>query len=1073
MPESDWTLEQIVANLTRDFTPWQISRIGFTFVESSTDPNFVTFSNAQRAAVKTAFELIADVTNLNFYLSADDGDYDGEITFENQVGTGVFGYGGGGGTSGAVTIDADYVDDPYSLGGWTFSSLMHEIGHALSLSHPGLYNASDLSFITYGQDALYTQDSEQYTVMSYFGAHETGADHQGSSASTPLLHDIAALQSLYGANVHTRLGNTVYGFGSNAGRLSFDFGVNLKPVVAIWDAGGTDSVNLSQYTAGCRVDLRQGAFSDVGGLTQNLAICFGTIIENVVGGKGNDRITGNSIGNTVSGGLGDDTLYGLEGNDILNGGAGNDILDGSTGGDVLIAQDGVDRVFGGDGADRIRFSPAALTSEDLVLGGAGVDTLELDGAGVISVGQLSGVAGVEKIVLATGTNSIVLTDGLIARSDGVTMTVVGGGGKDRIDASGVSSSYGLQLVGGPGDDVLLGGRGATLFVPGRGSDQVVGQDGDDRVEIRVSDLGATDSINGGWGYNALVFVDSGTVSAEQLSGLNRIDKIYLGNGRNNISINNHVTLAGLGSVFGSSGSDFLNAASLSGGQSILFAGGEGDDVFKGGSGDDSFFGEEGNDTVDYRGATSRVLVDLSIIDAQEIGGGQGRDLLRAVETVEGSAFNDLLKGNSDDNVFVGNGGNDTLEGGAGTDTASYRHATAGVSVSLAVASGQLIAGGQGTDTLKSIESLEGSNFNDELKGNSLDNVLTGGAGNDILRGAAGKDTAAYATASAGVRVNLSLAGWQAVGADQGSDALFDIEDLVGSGFADQLTGSAGDNMLSGGAGDDVLAGSGGADTLIGGNGSDTLDGGDGADSIEDGDGNDVVRAGDGDDAVWDGAGDDRLSGGTGNDSIFLSSGRDFIDGGSGQDSIYFFYAKEGVKINLASSTSQDIGVFTITIINVEDVTGTDFKDSLLGNQSGNRLNGYNGDDILGGLGGNDTLEGGRGRDITTGGPGADGFFFWWSDDVNSSRAQADVITDFHPAEGDHIYLLFDANENTAGEQKFSFVGTAAFSGTAGELRYDVSSGNAFLQGDTDGNGSADFFIRLDGVTAIAATDLVL
>jgi Ca2+-binding RTX toxin-like protein len=134
----------------------------------------------------------------------------------------------------------------------------------------------------------------------------------------------------------------------------------------------------------------------------------------------------------------------------------------------------------------------------------------------------------------------------------------------------------------------------------------------------------------------------------------------------------------------------------------------------------------------------------------------------------------------------------------------------------------------------------GNELNNIIIGNSANNILsgldgndtlTGGSGNDTLNGEAGTDTASYATATAGVTVNVSLAGAQnTVGA--GTDTLSSIEHLVGSAFNDTLTGNAGNNTLTGGNGNDTLNGGSGNDTLIGGLGLDTLTGGVGNDIFD-------------------------------------------------------------------------------------------------------------------------------------------------------------------------------------------------------------------------------------------------
>jgi Ca2+-binding RTX toxin-like protein len=96
--------------------------------------------------------------------------------------------------------------------------------------------------------------------------------------------------------------------------------------------------------------------------------------------------------------------------------------------------------------------------------------------------------------------------------------------------------------------------------------------------------------------------------------------------------------------------------------------------------------------------------------------------------------------------LAGGSGNDALNGGNGTDTAIYTGASAGVTVSLAVTSAQN-TGGDGTDTLNSVENLVGSSFDDSLTGNSANNVLNGAAGDDILTGGSGADIFRWTTDS--------------------------------------------------------------------------------------------------------------------------------------------------------------------------------------------------------------------------------------------------------------------------------------------------------------------------------------
>lgn len=234
-------------------------------------------------------------------------------------------------------------DAGYRLGGYGFMTTLHEIGHALGLDHPGPYNGS----ADYGRDAVYSQDTRQYTVMSYFdaGSDGSGVNYGGVSAQTPLLHDVMAIQAIYGADMTTRAGDTTYGFHSTADRVVYDFTLNQKPVLCIWDAGGDDTLDLSGSSAHQVLDLREGHFSSVMGMTGNVSIAYGCTIENAIGGTGADQIIGNGVANTLLGGAGDDSLYGLEGNDLLVGGTGDDLEAGGQGRDAFYfgnAADGTD-----------------------------------------------------------------------------------------------------------------------------------------------------------------------------------------------------------------------------------------------------------------------------------------------------------------------------------------------------------------------------------------------------------------------------------------------------------------------------------------------------------------------------------------------------------------------------------------------------------------------------------------------------------------------------------------------------------------------------------------------------------
>jgi serralysin len=160
-------------------------------------------------------------------------------------------------------------DSDLFQGSYGITTYLHEIGHALGLTHPGDYNTA----ASYALDATHLQDTREYSVMSYFeaGADGGGTDHTGTAGlsygATPLLHDILAVQAVYGADPTTRTGDTTYGFNSTAGHDAYDFAININPVIAIWDAGGTDTIDASGWNTDQVIDLNAGALSSVGHLT--------------------------------------------------------------------------------------------------------------------------------------------------------------------------------------------------------------------------------------------------------------------------------------------------------------------------------------------------------------------------------------------------------------------------------------------------------------------------------------------------------------------------------------------------------------------------------------------------------------------------------------------------------------------------------------------------------------------------------------------------------------------------------------------------------------------------------------
>lgn len=340
------TTSDVALQLTRTGASWLGGQalgsgvtVSFAFRSNApttlpTDVNgFSQFSAAQIAATLLALQSWADVANIRFVRVDDGNGYSDNATllFSNyssgQEGAAAFAYMPGatafGSASGDVWVNRSLGANisPIQLG-YGAQTLVHEIGHAIGLSHPAAYNASADATITYNENATYYEDSRQYSVMSYFSESNTGGSFFRAYSSAPLMDDIAAIQRLYGANMTTRTGDTVYGFNSNTGQPWLTANnSSLGVIFSVWDAGGVDTLDFSRYSQAQVIDLRQGHFSNVGGMVGNVSIAMGAVIENAIGGLGADIIIGNAADNRLAGGGGNDQIDGGEGIDtaVFNG----------------------------------------------------------------------------------------------------------------------------------------------------------------------------------------------------------------------------------------------------------------------------------------------------------------------------------------------------------------------------------------------------------------------------------------------------------------------------------------------------------------------------------------------------------------------------------------------------------------------------------------------------------------------------------------------------------------------------------------------------------------------------------
>jgi Ca2+-binding RTX toxin-like protein len=986
--------------------------------------------------------------------------------------------------------DADIFlrNAPIVAGTATWRTAVHEFGHALGLQHPGDYDASEGS-ITYANNADFSEDTGQFSIMSYFdpanfGSGWTSANSWSQSQIlTPMIYDILAIQQYYGVDTTTRTGNTTYGFNSNADRSVYHFQALQKPVLTIWDAGGEfDRIDVSgfqsspgvAFTGSQLIDLNEGSYSDVAGYQRNIGIAFGTWIEQAIGGAGNDTLIGNHLNNFLGGWSGNDTLYGGAGNDTLYGDSGIDTLDGGDGDDLLFGNTdnpnvintlgidnntdylyggaGNDTAYGGNGDDFL----GGWSGNDTLYGEAGNDTLYGDSG----IDILDGGDGDDLLFGHTDNQSVIDILGI----DNNTDYLYGGAGNDT-------------AYGGNGDDILYGEAGNDTLYGEAGNDSLYGGNGNDYIDGGSGN----DYMEGGRGNDTYIVdnfsdevVENPSVSGGGLVIVSEIDTVQSSISYTLTNNVENLTLLGIANLNGT-GNDSYNLLQGNAGENFLFGLG-GDDTLYGYAGNDSLYGDAGNDTLyggsgndyidggsgnDYmvggRGDDTYVVnsVDDQVVELPLAIIGSGIDTVQSsidytlplfVENLIfvgnfningiGDALNNRLQGNSGNNILSGLGGDDSLIGGLGNDA---------------------LRGGEG---------------NDQLDGGDGDDWLNGEAGNDIIDGGDGYDVFAVFG-----DFNYTLTNTQFIG--EGTDTLVNIEEANLFGGSSNnifdtteftgnviLYGGAGDDLLFAGSGEDLLYGEEGADTLTGGAGNDYLFGGEEDDSLIGGLGNDALRGGEGNDYLFGGDGDDGLNG---------EAGNDIIDGGDGYDVLAVFG-----DFNYTLTNTQFIGEGTDTLVNIEGTNlfggssnnifdTTEFTGNVIlyGGAGDDLLFAGSGEDLLYGEEGADTLFGGAGNDYLFGGDGSDLFRF------ATLTEGIDLITDFvFGVDKIGIDAAGFGGELVAGmlfNSQF-VLGTTALNETD-RFIYDQGTGALFFDQDGTGATAQVQFATLSNFSALSASNI--
>jgi Ca2+-binding RTX toxin-like protein len=551
------------------------------------------------------------------------------------------------------------------------------------------------------------------------------------------------------------------------------------------------------------------------------------------------------------------------------------------------------------------------------------------------------------------------------------------------------------------------------------------------------------------------------------------------------------TLSNFENLLGSDFNDMLTGNA----SANVITGGLGNDTLDGAGGADTLIGGLGNDTYVVDNA-SDVVTEASGQGTDQVNASVSYTLGANVENLNllgtaaingtGNAGANTITGNSGANILDGGGGSDTLIGGLGNDTyvvhgseTIVENAGEGIDTIQANFSYVMASANVENLTLTGASAINGTGdgADNSIRGNSAANVLPGGAGDDYLYGNAGNDTLTggdgydrmYGGTGDDTYYVNDATDFAYENADEGHDSVISSIDLTLRANVEDLTLTGAAYIGKGNILDNAISGTDLANKLYGYEGNDTLNGNGGDDYLFGAEGNDTLIGG---------SGYDRMYGGTGDDTYYVNDTTDFAyeNPSEGNDRVFSSLVSYQLRANVeeldlveGSAAIRGYGQAGDNLI-----VGNSADNFLYGRDGNDHLMGGGGADILYGENGNDVLEGGAGMDRFYGGTGADTFLFRDGDFAGMTSGTADRIHDFSQVDGDKLdFSNVDANTLLGGDQAFSFIGNAAFGHHAGELRYYQQSGVTYVAGDTNGDGVADFAVRIDGLFTIHANDLVL
>ncbi|WP_258767759.1 S-layer family protein [Bradyrhizobium arachidis] len=815
---------------------------------------------------------------------------------------------------------------------------------------------------------------------------------------------------------------------TSAGGSTNQASQTITGTVDVADAGATVTILNGTTTIGTAIVQGNGSWSTAVTLNQG----GNSLTAKVTDLAGNTATSGAvvyfvGLPGAILGDAGDNTLTGTTGNDAFEGFGGNDILNGLSGVDRAVYVDAT----GGITAD--------LTAGTVTGPGVGTDTLigieAIQGSnfadhysavgfngnsGVpgtpIGFNSFEGMGGDDIIVGTVNSSGQVLTRvSYLSATAAVVIDFAAGTASGDSSVGNDTFTNVNSVIGSAFGDTLRGSdnpNGTFEQYDGRaGNDLIDGRGGYD-FAVYNNDAATTTGIT--------VNLAAGTVTGDATIGTDTLRSVEAVRGTNFADTYDATGFNGTSTNAGSSGT-FNN--------------------FEGMGGNDTIIGN-GNTRIQYTQSSAGVTVDF--LAGTAIGDASvGTDTFTGVNAVMGSMFADTFSGSGANENFMGLAGDDFIDGIGGFDTAQYANltfTTSGISVHLAAGT---VTGdaSSGTDTLRSIEAIQGTNFSDtydatnfgvtgaidpatglpyaNVGNNGAFNQFEGMGGNDIITGN-GSTRLIYTNATGPVSITFSLNGWTSTtsGASGtvtgdgsvGTDTFSGVGSVSGSSFADTITGSNNPNNTSeefaGRAGNDFIDGKAGFDRAFYNNDGSAsgiqVDMASGAVTGDAATGTDTLRSveairgtafsdtyvatnfGASGPNVGDFGTLNEFEGMAGNDAIT----------GNGNTRIAFYNALDGVTVDLAAGNSHGTasgdlaGTGTDTFTGVNAVRGSAFADVILGDANANTLDGRDGNDRIAGRGGADTL---------TGGNGADTF-------VYADGDGADTITDFDRTQGDTIDL---------------------------------------------------------------------